>query len=344
MFEPNFCYKNKMVNNLIEINSTKDFIVNAPLVAEMEISLKRDALLKSAHHSTAIEGNSLTLNQVEKISNGLNINAPKKAEQEVLNYLNVLKNLDKYPEKGKITEKTILQIHEDITHNTLDYSRQEGHYRTIPVHVINKNGEIIFKPPAANMVHKEMENFIEWLKKPKNLNPVMVAGIIHYEFVRIHPFVDGNGRTARALAALYLYLDNFDVERFFTLDEYYDNDRQSYYDALNSVDLNTQDLTIWLDYFLEGFYISISQIKDEILIVMPEKPGQKRIKLSKKHRKILEYIHLKGSITNSETQKLLNISRQGAYKDLRYLMDNNIVDKKGGSRSTYYILSNPPIK
>ena len=64
----------------------------------------------------------------------------------------------------------------------------------------------------------------------------------------------------------------------------------------------------------------------------------KRIKLTEKKLKLLEYIHLNGSITNSEVQKLLNISRQGAYKDLRSLMDKGIIEKRGGSRSTYYIL------
>ena len=337
MFKPNFGYNDKIVNNLIEIYTIKDFIINAPLIVEMEISMKRDALLKSAHHSTAIEGNPLTLKQVDALAKGIKIKAQRKAKQEVLNYLNVLENLDKYSENGKISEKVILQLHRDITHYTLDYTYQEGEYRTIPVHVINKKGEIVFTPPHVNSIRKEMQNFVEWINHSK-LNSVTAAGIIHYEFVRIHPFVDGNGRTGRALAALFLYLRKFDVDRFFTLDEYYDNDRQSYYDALNSVDTKTQDLTKWLDYFFHGFLESLSLIKDQILIFLPEKPGQVRIKLSNKHRKILEYIHLKGSISNSEVQKLLNISRQGAYKDLRYLMDMDILNKKGGSRSTYYVL------
>jgi Fic family protein len=340
MFRPNFSFTNSIVNNLIEIHSIKDFIVNSPLVVELEVSLKRDALLKSAHHSTAIEGNPLTFNQVNKLAKGMKINAQKKAKQEVINYLNVLENLDKYPDNGKITEQTILQLHEDITHYTLEYTYLEGQYRTIPVHVVNKKGETVFTPPAVNLIPKEMENFLEWINSAVEINPVIAAGIIHYEFVRIHPFVDGNGRTGRALAALFLYLKKFDVDRFFTLDEYYDNDRQSYYDALNSVDSKTQDLTIWLDYFLKGFIVSINEIKDQILLFLPEKHGKQRIKLSNKHRKILEYIHLKGSITNSEVQKLLNISRQGAYNDLRHLMDMNIVDQKGGSRSTYYVLIN----
>lgn len=339
MFKPNYNYNNKIVNDLLEINSIRDFIVNAPLIVEMEISLKRDALLKSAHHSTAIEGNPLTLNQVDELAQGLKITAQKKAQQEVLNYLNVLRNLDEYSENGKITEKSVLKLHQDITHYTLEYTYLEGQYRTIPVYVVNKKGEVVFTPPPDNLVPIETQKFIEWINSDaKELNPVIAAGIIHYEFVRIHPFVDGNGRTARALAALFLYLNRFDTDRFFTLDEYYDNDMPAYYDALNSVDPETQDLTGWLEYFLEGFLISIIEIKDQILLFSPEKATAKRIKLSEKQMKIIEYIHLNGQISNFEVQKLLNVSRQGAYKYLRSLMDLDLVEKKGGSRSTYYVL------
>lgn len=335
MFRPNFSYNNEIVNNLLEINSIRDFIANAPIMVEMEVSLKREALLKSAHHSTAIEGNPLTLNQVDRIAQGLKIRAQRKAKQEVLNYLNVLKNLDKYREDGKITENTILKLHENITHYTLEYTYLEGQYRTIPVYVVNRDGDVVYTPPPDNIVPQEMQNFLEWLNESSGeLNPVIAAGIIHYEFVRIHPFVDGNGRTARALASLYLHMKKFDVD--FTLDEYYDNDRGAYYEALNSVDLETQDLTQWLEYFLEGFLISISEIKDRIMLFPAE--TQKKVRLSPKHLKIIEYMHLNGSINNSEVQKLLNISRQGAYKDLRSLMDLDIIEKKGGSRSTYYIL------
>ena len=208
MFKPKFSYTDSMVNNLLEIYSTKDFIANVPMVVEMEVSLKREALLKSVHHSTAIEGNPLTLNQVNKLAKGIEINAQKKAKQEVLNYLSVLENLDKYSEKGKITEKNILKLHEDITHYTLEYTYLEGQYRTIPVHVVNNEGEIVFTPPHVNLIQNEMDNFVEWINHDIKLNPVLTAGIIHYEFVRIHPFVDGNGRTGQTGSSLSFILKN----------------------------------------------------------------------------------------------------------------------------------------
>ncbi|CEL24779.1 Fic family protein [Methanobacterium formicicum] len=335
MFNPCFTYNHELVNKLLEINSIRDFIVNAPVVLEMEVSLKREALLKSAHHSTAIEGNPLSLNQVNKLAKGIKIQGQKRATQEVLNYLNVLNNMDSYIEGGKITEKNVLKLHENITHYTLEYTYLEGQYRSEPVYVVNQEGDIVFTPPNANLVPGQIQDLLEWINNTSGeLNAVISAGIIHYEFVRIHPFVDGNGRTGRALAAIYLYLRGFDVD--FTLDEYYSNNRQAYYHALNSVDPQTQDLTDWLLYFLEGFLTSIDEIKNRIMLFPAGAPV--KIKLTEKMLKILEYVHLNGSITNSEVQKLLNISRQGAYKDLRSLMDKGIIEKKGGSRSTYYIL------
>ena len=335
MFNPFFTYNHELVNKLLEINSIRDFIVNAPVVLEMEVSLKREALLKSAHHSTAIEGNPLSLNQVDKLAKGIKIQGQKRATQEVLNYLNVLKDMDSYIEGGKITEKKVLKLHENITHYTLEYTYFEGQYRSEPVYVVNQEGDIVFTPPNANLVPGQIQDLLEWINNTSGeLNAVISAGIIHYEFVRIHPFVDGNGRTGRALAAIYLYLRGFDVD--FTLDEYYNNNRQAYYHALNSVDPQTQDLTDWLLYFLEGFLTSIDEIKNRIMLFPAGAPV--KIKLTEKMLKILEYVHLNGSITNSEVQKLLNISRQGAYKDLRSLMDKGIIEKKGGSRSTYYIL------
>ncbi len=338
MFKPKFNYTNKMVNNLVEIQSIKDFIVNSPLILETEVSLKRDAVLKAAHHSTAIEGNPLSIDQVEAIFKTMEKTSQKKSDQEVLNYLNVLENLENYLENGKITEKTVLNLHEGITHYTLDYTYLEGQYRIVPVHIINKDGDTVFTPPPVNSIKKSMAHLVEWINNSEELNPVIAAGILHYEFVRIHPFIDGNGKTGRILTALYLHTRKFDMDRMFTLDEYYDKNRPDYYSALNSVDKKTQDLTQWLNYFIEGFKHSLLKIKDQLLLISPEKSKENQVKLSEKNRKILEFIHLNGSITNSKVQNLLNISRQGAYKDLRYLMDENIIEQQGGSRSTYYVL------
>lgn len=109
-----------------------------------------------------------------------------------------------------------------------------------------------------------IRELLDWINVQDDLNPIILAGILHYEFVRIHPFVDGNGRTARALATLILLLNDYDIKRYFSLDEYYNRDRQSYYEALQSAD-KSHDLTEWLEYFSTGFLVSLSTVKNDIV-------------------------------------------------------------------------------
>jgi len=249
MFKPNFKYTNKIVKNLVDIASAREVVLNSYLVPKWEVSLRKDALIRATHASTAIEGNPLTIEEVSQLAGGRKVMAKRKAEVEVLNYLRVLEKIEKYREKGKITEKSVLKLHKGISKDILEKPEYEGRYRELQVFVGNgKTGKVVFMPPQPEEVPELMGKFVQWInsKESFQIDPVIVAGVSHYEFVRIHPFVDGNGRTARALATLILYLREFDIKRFFALDDYYDSDRNSYYRALDSVDPETIDVTQWL--------------------------------------------------------------------------------------------------
>src|SRR3989338_9644002 len=115
MFKPNFKYTQQIVNNLLNITQYRDIILNSKIIPKWEVSLRRDALIRSAHASTAIEGNKLTLEEVSQLAQGRKITAARKEKQEVLNYLNVLTNIEEYHENGKITEKLLLKLHKDVT-------------------------------------------------------------------------------------------------------------------------------------------------------------------------------------------------------------------------------------
>ncbi|PXF53064.1 MAG: hypothetical protein C4B56_03115 [Candidatus Methanophagaceae archaeon] len=129
-----------------KFNTTEPILIlNAYLVPKWEISLRKEALIRATHASTAIEGNPLSLEEVSKLAQGRKVTATRRAKQEVLNYLNVLENIEKYQEAGKIKETHILNLHRDITKETLDNPEWEGKYRDIQVYVGNKiTGEIIF--------------------------------------------------------------------------------------------------------------------------------------------------------------------------------------------------------
>ncbi len=155
--------------------------------------------------------------------------------------------------------------------------------------------EVIFRPPETVEVPELIEGFLEWLNSPEteNLNPIIVSGLTHYELVRIHPFIDGNGRTARIMAMALLYKRGYDLKRFYALDDYYNMDRSSYYAALKTVNPDSLDLTLWLEYFTNGVAVSIKSVKDKVLglskdVKFLEKKGQ--IPLNDRQMKIVEKI------------------------------------------------------
>ncbi|MFZ3060088.1 MAG: Fic family protein [Candidatus Methanoperedens sp.] len=344
MFNPNFKYTHKIVNNLVEIASAREAVLNSYLVPKWEISLRRDALIRAAHASTAIEGNPLTLEEVSQLAQGRKVMATRKAELEVLNYLRVLENIEKYPEQDKITEKIILTLHKDVTKDVLEAPEYEGRYRELQVYVGNRiTGKVIFMPPLPNEVPELMREFIEWINSNDsyNLDPVIVAGLSHYEFVRIHPFIDGNGRTARALATLILNQREFDIKKFFALDDYYDSDRTAYYKALNSVDPKTLDLTQWLEYFTDGVLLSISKIKEKVLQLSIEKHKKGvrgQVALTERQMKIVEHILSNGRITSGDIQNMFKISRPAAYKEIKKLIELNLIESKGTGKAIYYVI------
>ncbi len=345
MFNPNFHYSHKIVNNLTRIAVARELILNSPLVPKWEVALRRDAIIRSAHSSTSIEGNRLSLEQVSDLANGRKVMATRKDKQEVLNYLRVLEKIEKLTNGKTIQEKDIFNIHKMLTQDTLENSSDCGVYRDRYVIVGNRlTGEVFFRPPVNEAVPGLVQNLLEWLNSPEaeELDPVVAAGITHYEFVRIHPFVDGNGRTGRVLAALILYRRGFDTKQFFCLDDYYDSDRPAYYQALRSVDQKTLDLTQWLEYFVEGVEASLAAVKERVLRLNSErlrttKKGQ--IALTERQMRIVEHIVAKGKITNYETRKMFKFTDRAALKEIRKLVDLGVVRPSGKGRTLHYVLA-----
>ena len=268
MFKPNFQYTNTIVKNLTHIAGAQAVIANAPLIPKWQVSLRREALIQSAHSSTAIEGNPLTFDEVSELAAGREIMVNRKDKQEVLNYLEALERIPEFAEKSPFKKSDLLKIHKLVVKDTLDQVDDEGNFRNRQVVVRNRaTGQITFKPPETEDVLSLVDDFLKWFKSSEavELDPVLYAGITHYEIARIHPFIDGNGRTARIMASLVFYIRGFDVKRFFALDDYYDNDRKPYYDALKTVDQKTRDTTTWLEYFSEGIAVSVEAIKKRVI-------------------------------------------------------------------------------
>ena len=164
MFKPNFRYTNKVVRLLAKISAGREVILNSPLIPKWEVALRKEAIIHSAHSSTSIEGNRLSLEQVSKLAQGRTITATRKDKQEVLNYLKVLENIAKLVKVNSIHEKDILKMHRMVTKNTLANPDDCGVFRKRYVIVGNRlTGEIHFRPPRNEEVPGLVKDLVKWI-------------------------------------------------------------------------------------------------------------------------------------------------------------------------------------
>ncbi|MBU0618716.1 Fic family protein [Patescibacteria group bacterium] len=346
MFQPNFTISQAILKNIGSIEASKEVIENAPLIPAWEVDFKENALIRTIHHGTHIEGNDLTLNQAKQVINGQQITARERDVQEVINYRNVLKYIDKIgntPEK--YTETELKKLHWLTCGRLLENDRC-GTYRTVRVVVKDSgSGTITFNPPPPIEINPQIKEFFRWLNSEEahQIHPVLRAGIVHYELVRIHPFLDGNGRVARAIATLVLFRENYNIKRFFSLEEHYDKDAASYYRALQLVDKNQQDLTCWLEYFTEVLAIELAQIKDKVKrlsldLRIKQKAGQ-QIALSERQIKLMEYLGEHKEMSMRQAIKLIPmVSDDTLLRDLKDLLKKGILVKRGRTKAAKYVL------
>lgn len=127
---------------------------------------------------------------------------------------------------NRITEGLVREIHKRLVAGVRGGAAARGEYRIIQNFVVNSTtGETAYTPPPAHDVPIMMAELVDWLNQEKEVHPVLVSGISQFQFVHIHPFLDGNGRTSRLLSTLCLYRAGYDFKRLFTISAYYDQDR-----------------------------------------------------------------------------------------------------------------------
>lgn len=350
MYQPKFTITNKILQNIGIIEACREVVQNAPLVPAWEKKFREEAIIRTVHHGTHIEGNELNFSQAARVIEGQTVVARQRDIQEVLNYRNVLDDLEELRTKDvepKLTEAVVKKIHR-LTVEKILPPDQAGTYRATRVVVKNsQTGEVTFTPPAAVEIPYAMEALLAWLgaEKTQEIHPVLRSGIAHYELVRIHPFLDGNGRVARALALLVLFLEDFDVKRFFSLEEYYDRQAGHYYQALQSVGRNNGDLTLWLEYFTEGLAIELDKVKEKVLVLsrdlrLKQKLGGKQLTLTERQMKIMEYIQKVGFLQYKASRELFPmVSDDTVLRELKELLETGIIKKTGVTKASKYILA-----
>lgn len=350
MFDPKYKLSNRIVSMLTDIAEAKVVIGRAKLLPKQELRLRRQALIRMSHSSTGIEGNMLNLRQVEALVERKKVDAPIRDIYEVENYLKALRYISKFvKEKKEITERTILAIHHLVTDKTLP-PEQSGHYRKRVVYVVRRRigmpPQVLYTGPAAAQVPKLMKDLVAWIQKSEQeeIHPIVVAGVAHAEIAAIHPFADGNGRTARALATLILYARGYDFRQLFALEDYYNEERPKYYAAIHLGDTYDErkaaDLTRWLEYFVRGFKDEIDGVKVKVIALSRRKIGDdvaSQIYLDKNQTVILDFLDQMNKITVQDVVDILQCPRRTAQLHLQKLKEIKMIRQVGKGPSSAYV-------
>jgi Fic family protein len=368
MFQPNFKITNNLVSYISSIEAAKALIDHAPLVPAWEAKFRGEAVTRMVHFGTKIEGNDLTQEQTSRLiqaqsaadpgaSSGdlakqAGIIARERDVQEVINYRQVLTWIDELSLAAKKTSndkllsaETLKTLHA-LTMQGLLEAAQTGEYRRQQVIVRGaKDGGVVFRPPVSAEVPFLVTEFFEWLNSPEalSLHPIFRAGIAHYHLVYIHPFIEGNGRTARAMASLVLQQASYDFKKFFSLEQYFDSDVDKYYQALLSVQQTGTDVTYWLEYFCYGVAVEIDKIKSQVLKLSKDLKLQKdlgsQVALSERQIILLETLQNQGELSSETAQQILpNVSTDTILRDLKDLIKKGVVQKQGVTKGVRYLM------
>lgn len=346
MFNPQFQITNQILNSIAKIEAAEEVIRHSPLLPLWEKQFKEDAIVRAAYHGTHIEGNMLREDEAKDVLLGKDVLGRPRDIQEIINYRKVIELIDEEATRkiDKITEQLVKKIHRLITDKILGPD-QSGEYRLKQVIIRNSaTGEITFRPPPPLEVPFLMREFVYWINKPESaqIHPVLKAGIVHHEAVRIHPFIDGNGRVARSLTTLVLFLGGYDIRRFFSLEEYYDKDAVMYYENLGKA--TSGNLTAWLEYFTYGASVEFTRTKERILklskdVKLKEKMGGQQIFLTERQIKIMEYIQEAGYLQNKMFNSIFPaISEDSVLRDVQDLAKKGIIKKIGSTKSARYVM------
>lgn len=331
-FDPHYVISPKIAQCLMRIEAAKAEIVHLPLTVSVLKSLRQTARLVSTHYSTKIEGNRLEFNQVEKVILEDKKIGRVRDETEVKGYYAALTRAEQWAHAGKpVTEDLVRQLHALVMSGSTNKKIIKPTPYRDGQNVIydGQTHHIVYMPPEAHDVPVLMRGLIAWIRlHEKQLPSPLVAAVAHYQYVTIHPYYDGNGRTARLLATFVLHKGGYDLKGLYSLEEYYARNLDAYYQALTVGPSHNYymgraeaDITPWLEYFIEGMAVACENVCKRMASQVTTKTGMEKQQdqesllrqLDPKQRKALELFKDFGTVTSRQVGELFGFKpRTGA--------------------------------
>lgn len=298
-YEPPFTITNIMLDRISSIMKKIGKLDNYKDLNKMPV-LRRNNRIKSIHSSLAIEANSLSINQVKDIIDGKVVIGPKNEIQEVQNAYNAYLKMN---EVNPFSIKDLKKIHGILTYLILEDS---GNFRNDGEGVFDENGNCIFVCPPPEQVDILMNQLFNWMKtKKEEIHPLILSSIFHYEFVFIHPFKDGNGRTARLWQNVIL--SNWEpLFEYVPIESEIKKYQEEYYKVIQKCNTK-RDSTEFIEFMLK----MIDEVLDGIIIGVNKQINH----ISTYVRKILEVMEPGVNYTTSELMKLLNLKSRISFRE-----------------------------
>lgn len=271
--------------------------------------------IRSIHSSLAIEANSLSLFDVENISENKQILGKKDEVQEVKNAIEAYNHINEYNYKS---ENDLLKLHELMMKY---FDEDNGNYRNHGEGV-KRNDEIIYMAPESTLVPSLMKSLFEYINNSE-LNIIILSAIFHYYFVFIHPFSDGNGRCARFWVTLMLinYDKNFE---FIPLEEEIYLNQEKYYLAIAECH-NNGNANVFIKFILHTINSSLDKLIKNSNFV-----------LNDIQNKIIELIANNNRITQNEIANITNVNVRTIKRNFKILIANLIIERIGSDKTGYW--------
>ncbi len=268
-FTPNYVITPKIMGYLMRIEAAKEKVLHLPLTPNVLRSLRETARLYTTHYSTMIEGNRLTVDQIETVlQHKGHFPGRERDEHEVKGYYEALTHIEQWAAHDKpITENAIQIIHALVMSNGKTKVKPTPYRDGQNVIKDSRTRTIVYMPPEAGDVAPLMSAMISWINESTDLPCPIVASIAHYQYATIHPYYDGNGRTARLLTTFILHKGGYGLKGLYSLEEYYARNLNAYYEAISVGESHNYhmgraeaDITQWIEYFTHGMAIAFENI------------------------------------------------------------------------------------
>lgn len=333
MFKTDYRITSHLLRLFEEIVRAGTLVRTSRLRVSVKEPLERDALARSVHSSTWIEGNLLSLAQVRAVADGQDLLVEEKQKREVANCVEAMRQVLKNKNKP-VTEKGLLAVHSKMIKGHLTADRT-GRYRSVQNYIVDARNKVIFTPPQPAQVPARMKALFSWLKG-EDVHPIIRSAIFHHEFLTIHPFVDGNGRVARAVSQWLLWEKGYDPLCTLGLDDFFAHDRSRYYSMIQETRGMDGDYTHWVEYVAEGLARSVEVVQDRI------KEGALKLQgvaLTPKQEELLALLDRKGMAGAAQICEGMKINRARVNQLIAPLVRFGLVIKEGAARAVRYRLS-----